>query len=260
MTEEASGTVPGRERHRPFSVRAAGRTHVGLVRGNNEDSYYIGEHLLVVADGIGGAVAGELASQTLVGVFAAVEKADDITDLYETLADSVAQSSQEIRGLVRIDPDLAGMGTTATAMMWSAERIVFAHVGDSRAYYLQRGGHQPMRQITRDDSFVQYLLDTGVITAEEAVRHPRRNVILKAVNGMSVTPSFSTFAPLTGDRYLLCSDGLSDYVDDAAIENVLATVSDRHQATAALIALTLETGARDNVTVIVADVVPGDTV
>ncbi len=241
---------------RPFAVAAAGRTDVGTVRENNEDSSHIGQRLLVVADGIGGAAAGELASQTLVGIFAGVEDAEPDADLYRVLADLVERSSEEILDLVRSDPDLEGMGTTATAMMWSAELIVIAQVGDSRAYYLQRGGLQPMRQITRDDSFVQYLVDTGVITREQAAQHPRRNVILKAVNGMSVTPSFSTMAPLIGDRYLLCSDGLSDYVSDDVIDAVLRGVEDREAAADALIEAALRADTRDNVTVIVADVVP----
>jgi protein phosphatase len=239
---------------RPFGVAAAGRTEVGTVRENNEDSFHIGSRLIVVADGIGGAVAGELASQTLVRTFAAVEESGQDVDLYRVLADLVDRSSQEILGLVRTDPDLEGMGTTATAMMWSAEVIVVAQVGDSRAYYLQRGGQQPMRQITRDDSFVQYLVDTGVISRDQAARHPRRNVILKAVNGMSVTPSFSTLAPLAGDRYLLCSDGLSDYVDDAEIERVLRGAVDPDAAAEALIDAALKADTRDNVTVIVADI------
>lgn len=238
-----------------FTVAAAGRTHVGLVRDNNEDCFHIGDHLLVVADGVGGAVAGEIASQTVVDSFVAVAGADTGDDLYAVLAESVRRGTEQILGLVRDDPDLEGMGTTATAMMWSADRIVFAHVGDSRAYYLQRGEHRPMAQITRDDSFVQYLVDSGLLTAEQAASDPRRNVILKAVNGMSVTPAFSTLAPLVGDRYLLCSDGLTDYVSDAAIAEVLTGESDRDAAAEALIGLTLQTAARDNVTVIVADVI-----
>jgi protein phosphatase len=243
---------------KPFSVAAAGRTHVGLVRGNNEDSFHIGENLLVVADGIGGSVAGELASQTVVEIFADVRHADDGDDLYRILAELVERSTDQINELVRRDPDLEGMGTTATAMMWCADRIVFAHVGDSRAYYLQRAASQEFTQITRDDSFVQYLVDRGLITPEQAREHPRRNVILKALNGMSVTPQFSTLAPLIGDRYLLCSDGLSDYVDRSAIEDTLRSNADREEAADALIQLSLDAGAPDNVTVIVADVVDAD--
>jgi protein phosphatase len=238
----------------PFVIAAVGRTDVGLARQNNEDSFHIGDRLLLVADGIGGAVAGELASQTLVGVFANVQRSGDDDDLYQLLADSVDRSSAQILDMVRSDPDLEGMGTTATAMMWSSDRIVFAHVGDSRAYYLQRGSTHRLRQITRDDSFVQYLVDHGVLTAEEATRDPRRNVILKAVTGVSVKPSFSTFAPMIGDRYLLCSDGLSDYVSDDQIEEVLNTVADLDDAAEALIAAALHAETRDNVTVIVADV------
>ena len=241
---------------KPFSVVAVGRSDQGLRYDHNEDSFHLGANLVVVADGIGGSVAGEVASRTVVDVFAAAEPAEDGDDLYRILGECLRRSTDAINELVRQDPELDGMGTTATAMMWVDDRIVVAQVGDSRAYYLPDRGARELAQITRDDSFVQYLVDSGSITADEARSHPRRNVILQALNGMSVTPTFTTMAPMPGDRYLLCSDGLSDYVAHAEIERVVRGVDDRDVAAEQLIDLALQAGAPDNVTVIVADVVP----
>lgn len=241
---------------KPFVVVAAGRSDPGLRYDHNEDSYWMGEQLLVVADGVGGSVAGEVASRTVVDVFATAEPATPATDPYHILVECMRRSTDAINEMVRQDPELDGMGTTVTAMMWTADLIVIAQVGDSRAYYFSGLGARKLMQITRDDSFVQYLLDSGTITAEQARSHPRRNVILQALNGMSVTPTFTTMAPVVGDRYLLCSDGLSDYVEHADIESALRHNLDRKAAADSLIERALQAGAPDNVTVIVADVLP----
>jgi protein phosphatase len=252
---------------RDYAVTAVGRTHVGLQKPNNEDSFHIGRSLLLVADGVGGSAAGEVASRTVVDIFADVESASPDGDLYAVLTAAVDRSTHSLLEQVEADPELEGMGTTATVMMWSGHRIVFAQIGDSRAYYLQQaapGGRlhpeQPveLQQITKDDSFVQHLVDQGLLAPAEAARHPRRNVILKALNGSTVSPSFSTYAPRIGDRYLLCSDGLSDYVDaDDILDALIATPAE--PAAAALIDLSLAAGAPDNVTVIIADIVPAGT-
>lgn len=238
-----------------YTLVAAARSDPGKVRDTNEDSYFVGTRTIVVADGVGGAVAGELASQTLVATFAKVDESDWSRDVYAVLADAVDRSSDAIHRQVEADPSLRGMSTTATVMTCSEHRIVFAQVGDSRAYYRDR--HRPGRltQVTRDDSFVQFLVDSGLIDRGEARGHPRRNVILKAVNGEKVAPSFATYAPIGGDRYLLCSDGLSDYVLESHIGEALAE-PDRDRAADRLIALALDAGAPDNVTAVVVDVVP----
>ena len=229
------------------------------MRDSNEDSYWVGDCTVVVADGVGGAVGGELASQTLVDTFAELDLGEGAGDPYDALAEAVDRSSAAILRQVEADPGLKGMGTTATAMMCSGRRIVFAQVGDSRAYYLdtrsrEDPGRTVLRQVTRDDSFVQFLVDSGVIDADEARAHPQRNVILKAVSGQKIAPSFSTYAPVVGDRYLLCSDGLSDYVDEPAIGAALAE-PDRGAAADRLIELALAAGAPDNVTAVVVDIV-----
>ncbi|MDQ2847867.1 MAG: protein phosphatase 2C domain-containing protein [Actinomycetota bacterium] len=255
---------------RDYGVAAVGRTHVGLVKPNNEDSFHIGSGLLIVADGVGGSAAGEVASRTVVDIFAEVghesAAAGEDKDIYALLKGAVDRSTDSLLSQVDADPSLEGMGTTVTAMMWSGRRIVFAQIGDSRAYYLQSGTpgvprqsaeRLELQQVTKDDSFVQYLVDQGLLAKRDAVRHPRRNVILKALNGTTVSPSFSTFAPRIGDRYLLCSDGLSDYV---AADDIQSTLLDTEAAAAAdrLIELCLESGAPDNVTVIIADVIAAD--
>lgn len=256
---------------RDYRVAAVGRTHVGLVKPNNEDSFHIGSGLLIVADGVGGSAAGEVASKTVVNIFAEMENefvsagepTGDGHDIYALLNGAVDRSTDSLLSQVDADPRLEGMGTTVTAMMWSGRRIVFAQIGDSRAYYLQHGAPQATRhpetqpelqQVTKDDSFVQYLVDQGLLAQADAARHPRRNVILKALNGTTVSPSFCTFAPSIGDRYLLCSDGLSDYVE---ADEIRTTLLDAEAGVAAdrLIELSLQAGAPDNVTVIIADVV-----
>jgi protein phosphatase len=237
-----------------YAVAAVGRTHPGKVRANNEDSYHIGARVLIVADGVGGNVAGEVASQTVVSVFAMVDESDPDDDVYEVLTAAVARSSDAICQQVEADPRLAGMSTTATVMMACDRRIVFAQIGDSRAYFLRRRPLGRLHQVTRDDSFVQFLVDTGQIDAEEARTHPNRNVILKALDGQEVAPSFATYVPMVGDRYLLCSDGLTDYVHEDDVLEAL-TDTERDDAADHLIDLALAAGAPDNVTVIVADLV-----
>jgi protein phosphatase len=236
-----------------YRVAAVGRTDTGLVKPNNEDSFFIGDRLIVVADGVGGAVAGEVASATVASAFAEVEHRSLDTDPYRVLAEAVELSTDRLAALLREQPDLEGMGTTATAMIVSAKRLVFAQIGDSRAYYLPSRGEPTLHQVTRDDSFVQYLIEAGTITAAQAWRHPKRHVILKALNGMSVSPTFSTYAALAGDRYLLCSDGLSDVVPAERIEQRLRASADRAEVADALISDALDAGAPDNVTVVVVD-------
>lgn len=248
---------------RAYTVSAVGRSDIGLVKPNNEDAFHVGSGLAVVADGVGGSAAGEVASRTVVEVFAALDHVDADADVYELITGAVRRATDSLLDQVEADPSLEGMGTTVTAMIWSGTRLVFAQIGDSRAYFLEQGAEQAERhpdlstdliQITKDDSFVQYLVDQGLLAPEEAAHHPRRNVILKALNGTTVSPAYTTFAPRIGDRYLLCSDGLTDYVD---IDSICETIdgTDAEDAAERLIELSLAAGAPDNVTAIIADVV-----
>ncbi len=227
------------------------RSDRGLVRGNNEDSVYAGPRLLAIADGMGGHAAGEVASKIVIGTLESLDEDRPIADLIGALRDTVADASAALAHAVQENPALEGMGTTLTAIRFAGSRIALVHVGDSRAYLL-RGGQ--LSQITHDDTYVQSLVDSGKLTADEASHHPRKSVILRALNGTEVDPDISIREARKGDRYLLCSDGLSDVVTattllEALVEGTPQGCADR------LVELALRGGGPDNVTCIVADVV-----
>ncbi|HVW80100.1 MAG TPA: protein phosphatase 2C domain-containing protein [Mycobacteriales bacterium] len=236
--------------------RFGARTDVGLVRDGNEDSLYAGTRLLVVADGVGGSVAGEIASKLAVQALAPLDNDAAITDPLASLRSAVLHADSLLRDAIERDPQLAGMGTTLTAILGAADAVGLAQVGDSRAY-LSRGGE--MTQLSRDHTLVQSLVDEGQITAEEALVHPRRSWILRALDGRGeAEPDLMPLTPVAGDRYLLCSDGLSDYVDSSAIASTLAEGSDPQEICDRLVELALQAGAPDNVTCVVAEPVEGE--
>ncbi len=235
-------------------LRYAARSDRGLVRQNNQDSVYAGSRLLAVADGMGGHVGGEVASKI---VIAAIEYLDEDVpgaDMLEALREATYASTEHLREVVEERPELDGMGTTLTAMLFNGQRIALCHVGDSRAYLLRDG---TLTQITHDDTFVQALIDEGRITEEEASVHPQRSVILRALNGADIEPDLSMREARPGDRYVLCSDGLSSFVSFETIHDGLA-IADPEEAAERLIDLALRAGGPDNVTVIVADVLDDD--
>jgi serine/threonine protein phosphatase PrpC len=235
-------------------LRLGARSDVGLVRDGNEDSLFAGERLLAVADGVGGAAYGEVASATTISVLTALDatSSEDLDDPLATLRSSVITANDRLREMTDRHPELAGMGTTLTAMLWSRQRLGLAQVGDSRAYRLRDG---TLEQISRDQTFVQLLVDEGRITAEQALHHPQRSVILNAIDGRpDVEPTLDLLDPQVGDRYLLCSDGLSDYVELADITSALSD-GDPQPTCDRLVELALDAGAPDNVSCIVADVV-----
>jgi PPM family protein phosphatase len=237
-----------------LALRYAVRSDRGLVRSNNEDSVYAGPRLLAIADGMGGHAAGEVASKIAV---AAVEHLDEdrpVGDLLAVLRLAVEDANHRIADSMRADPDLEGMGTTLTALRFTGGQVGLVHVGDSRAYLL-RGEH--LSQITHDDTYVQSLVDSGKLTAEEASHHPRKSVILRALMGDDVDPDVSIREARAGDRYLLCTDGLSDVLTAPTILETLSE-GDPQESADRLVELTLRGGAPDNVTVIVADVVGAD--
>lgn len=234
-----------------LTLKYAVRSDRGLVRGNNEDSVYAGPRLLAIADGMGGHAAGEVASKIVIG---AVEELDDdrpIADLIGALRNTVDDATAALAHAVEENRALEGMGTTLTAIRFAGSRIALVHVGDSRAY-LMRGGQ--LSQITHDDTYVQSLVDSGKLTAEEASHHPRRSMILRALNGTEVDPDISIREARKGDRYLLCSDGLSDVVTATTLLEALSSGTPQNCADR-LIELALRGGGPDNVTCIVADVV-----
>ncbi len=240
-------------------LRYAVRSDLGLVRTNNEDSVYAGPRLLAIADGMGGHAAGEVASKIVISTLEPLDEDRRVEDLIGELRSAVVAANQGIADAVQQSRDLDGMGTTLTALRFSGARVGLVHVGDSRAYML-RG--DLLSQITHDDTYVQYLVDAGQLTADEAKDHPRKSVILRALLGSDVEPDISIREARSGDRYLLCSDGLSDVVSTETIAETLR-IEDPQEAADRLVELALRGGGPDNVTVIVADVVNarvGDTI
>lgn len=231
---------------------SAGVSDTGRVRGNNEDSGFAGPSLALVADGVGGASAGEVASATAAYVTTALALGDPQADVLDLLARAVRVTHDQLCRGTALDPARAGMGTTLTALLTDGTRLALAHVGDSRGYLLRDG---ELHQLTRDQTLVQLLVDEGLITGEEARRHPRRNVVLQALDASRpATPELTLLDLRVGDRFLLCSDGLSDLVDDDAIRaGLLGGGPDG--AAAQLVAEALERGGTDNVTCVVCDVV-----
>jgi serine/threonine protein phosphatase PrpC len=234
-----------------LTLRYAVRSDRGLVRGNNEDSVYAGPRLLAIADGMGGHAGGEVASKIVIGSVEELDEDRPIADLISTLRNTVDDASAALADAVSQNPALEGMGTTLTAIRFAGSRIALVHVGDSRAY-LMRGGQ--LSQITHDDTYVQSLVDSGKLTAEEASHHPRRSMILRALDGSAVDPDISIREARKGDRYLLCSDGLSDVVTASTLLEALSAGTPQ-QCADRLIELALRGGGPDNVTCIVADVV-----
>ncbi|WP_410587414.1 protein phosphatase 2C domain-containing protein [Amycolatopsis sp. lyj-23] len=235
-------------------LRYAARSDRGLVRSSNQDSVYAGPRLLALADGMGGHAAGEVASKVVIASLAPLDDDEPGDDLLAQLREAVANGNAAIAELVSQDPDLDGMGTTLTAVLFAGTRLGLVHVGDSRAYLL-RGGQ--FAQITRDDSFVNELLEQGRITPEEAAVHPQRSLLLKALTGHEVEPSLTVREARSGDRYLICSDGLSGMVSDETLAEAVQ-IPDPQQCADRMIELALKGGGTDNVTVIIADVVDVD--
>ncbi|GAB3009527.1 PP2C family protein-serine/threonine phosphatase [Mycobacterium bourgelatii] len=232
-------------------LRYAARSDRGLVRANNEDSVYAGGRLLALADGMGGHAAGEVASQLVIAALAPLDYDDPGGDLLGKLEAAVRAGNSAIAAQVEQEPDLEGMGTTLTAILFAGTQLGLAHIGDSRGYLFRDG---ELTQITKDDTFVQTLVDEGRITAEEAHSHPQRSLIMRALTGHEVEPTLTIREARVGDRYLLCSDGLSDPVSNETIAEALQ-IPDVAESAYRLIELALRGGGPDNVTVVVADVV-----
>ena len=236
-----------------LSLRYAAKSDIGLVRQGNEDSGYVGPRLLLVADGMGGHAAGELASALAIATVADLDVHPPTdSDILTYLSDSIDKVGEEIKDLINEDPELTGMGTTVTGLYWLGGRVAIVHVGDSRAYLLRDG---ELQQLTHDHTYVQTLVDSGRITEAEAAVHPRRSLLMRALDGMNpVEPDLSVREARKGDRFLLCSDGLSGVLSDMEIAYTLSSGEPTGVVTQ-LVDLVLERGAPDNVTVVVADVI-----
>lgn len=236
-------------------LRYIARSDRGLVRANNEDSVYAGARLLALADGMGGHAAGEVASQLVIQALRPLDDDEPGGDLLAKLDSATRHGNEAIADQVAEAPELDGMGTTLTAILFAGSRLGLCHIGDSRGYLLR---DEQLTQITRDDTFVQTLVEEGRITAEEAHTHPQRSLIMRALTGTEVEPTLTVREARAGDRYLLCSDGLSDVVSEETISDTMSSVVNHKDCADRLIELALRGGGPDNVTVVVADVVDVD--
>jgi len=236
-----------------LALRYAVRSDVGLLREGNEDSAFAGPHLLAVADGMGGHAAGEVASAATITTIAPLDDARNIgPDLVGALADAVAMANLRLQELIISDPAIEGMGTTLTALLWADGYAALCHIGDSRAYRLRNG---QFLQITHDHTLVQSLVDEGKITEDDVATHPHRSLLLRALDGRTVAePDLTQLETLPGDRYLLCSDGLSGVVTEHTLHQTLGSIRDPDKAALQLVELAIRGGGPDNITCIVADV------
>ena len=225
----------------------------GLLRDINEDSAFAGTRLVAVADGMGGHAAGEVASAAAIAAIAQLDELGiDAGDPAEALRDAVLEANTNLRLMVGGDSDLQGMGTTLTALVADGDHLVLAHIGDSRAYRLRNG---ELTQLTTDHTLVQQLVEQGRLAPEDVHTHPQRSLITRAVDGREgVEPDMEVLEVEAGDRYLLCTDGLSGVVSDETLGAVLGD-GDLEAVAERLVDLTLRAGAPDNVTCVVADVV-----
>jgi protein phosphatase len=234
-------------------LRYAIRSDVGLLREGNEDSAYAGPRLLAVADGMGGHAAGEVASSLTITSMAKLDSEPPGGDMLAELSSAVAAANTRLQEMIIANPAVEGMGTTLTALFWSDGHAAVCHIGDSRGYLLREG---ELYQITHDHTLVQSLVDEGRISVDDVSSHPQRSLLLRALDGRSVAePDLSVHDSQEGDRYLLCSDGLSGVVSDELLRETMATLPEPEAVTRQLIDLALRGGGPDNITCIVADVV-----
>ena len=237
-----------------ISGKSTAVSHVGKIRANNQDSGYAGTQLFVVADGMGGHAGGDVASAiALKRVMEADRQFASAADAEFALQSALSAANTMLAETVFEHPELTGMGTTVSAILRSGSQIAIAHIGDSRIYLLRDG---TLKQITADHTFVQRLVDSGRITPEEAAVHPRRSVLMRVLGDVDAAPEIDTtvFDVLAGDRWLLCSDGLSSYVSDDKIAQALKSHPAVRDAADRLVKESLDQGAPDNVTVVVVDI------
>jgi serine/threonine protein phosphatase PrpC len=234
--------------------KSAAVSHVGKIRANNQDSAYAGNYLFVVADGMGGHAGGDVASAIAVRRISEVDqKYTSAHDAAFALQSALIAANSLLAETVFEHNELTGMGTTVSGIVRVDNQIAIAHIGDSRIYRF-RGGK--LEQISIDHTFVQRLVDSGRITPEEAAVHPRRSVLMRVLGDVDAAPEIDTnvYDTAPGDRWLICSDGLSSYVTDDKMEHVLASVADAQGAAEKLIKESLDQGAPDNVTAVLVDI------
>ncbi|GMA33112.1 PP2C family protein-serine/threonine phosphatase [Litorihabitans aurantiacus] len=240
-----------------LAFRYAARSDVGLIRSTNQDSGYAGPHLLVLADGMGGPAGGDIASSIAIAHLAPLDGESHTGDMLTLLRDAVVEAHSELRQRALDKPELAGLGTTLIAALRTGKKLALVHIGDSRAY-LVRG--EEVTRLTTDHTYVQHLVDAGQLDPEEAENHPHRSVILRVLgdHDLGVDLDESVRELHAGERFLLCSDGVSSFVSHDTIVETLTGVRDPGECADQLVDLALRAGGPDNITAVVADVVELD--
>lgn len=241
-------------------LKYAARSDVGMVRLKNDDSAYVGRYLAVVADGMGGHAGGNVASASTVLDLVHLDSGTHDDEPLTVLADEIQAANSLLSELVTTSPQLSGMGTTVTALLLNGNQFAFAHIGDSRAYRLKDGVFE---QISIDHTFVQRLIDEGRLRPDEAEVHPHKNVLMRVLGDVDASPELdlASFEVEPGEKWLLCSDGLTAVLRDSDIETVLRETPDLQRCVDILVELTLAGGSPDNVTVAVIEIeeVPDDS-
>lgn len=251
-----------------FSLKTSAHSEIGLVRNNNQDSALTSPSLIVVADGMGGAAAGDLASAVAIRELRRADTANRPSEehpdaerlvgeqMLTALSGALSRANDSLADLVVWDHSLEGMGTTVCGAMFSGTQYGIAHIGDSRGYLVRDG---EFSRLTHDHSWVQSLVDEGRISLEEAAEHPHRSLLLKVLNGQPThTPDFMLLDAQLGDRLLFCSDGLCGMIDDDQIEQLLTADADLDAIVESLTQAARDSGGLDNITLVVADVVEHD--
>lgn len=238
----------------PFAFHYAARSDVGMVRSENQDSGYAGPRLLAMADGMGGHAGGDIASSTVIGALVDLDgEALGSSEASSALLQRISAANDELAEMAKVEPRLQGMGTTLIAILRSHNKLVLAHIGDSRAFLAREG---KLTQITKDHSFVQSLVDEGRITEDEAIGHPQRSLVTRVLTGQhDDEPDVTVREARIGDRYLIASDGLTDYVAGDTIAELVLAGQPPGRTADRLVELALKAGAPDNVTIVIGDVV-----
>ena len=237
-----------------------GKSVEGIIRKNNEDSIYVSgedteiKNIFIVADGMGGHSAGEVASSLAIKTFVdsvkeSTDNFDDNEDMLDILIESFAKANKTIYSLSLKDETTMGMGTTFTCAYISGNKLIGVHAGDSRIYALEKG---VLKQITNDHSFVMEMVKSGKLTAEEARVHPKRNIITRALGTEEKVEADTVIKDITNcSAVLLCSDGLSSMVEDSDIEKILNENKDAQKAVEMLIEKANDNGGKDNISVVI---------
>lgn len=240
-----------------MSTHSAAASNVGVIRSSNQDAGYAGTYLNVVADGMGGHAGGDVASHLVIRHMLQLDKEyPDVASAQKDLVATLLQANDMLSDLVFEHPELAGLGTTVSSFIRVGNQVVVGHIGDSRIYLLREGN---LSQVTVDHTFVQRLIDSGRITEEEAHDHPRRSVLMRVLGDVDASPEIDTMVldVAVGDRWLLCSDGLTGVVFGERLQNFLSEQATADDVADTLIQASLTGGAPDNVTVVIVDIVPG---